>query len=436
MAHHDTHANEGLPHGRHAEVKVQNRTQKFNAFLIQFQVLGNGNGSRLHIDTAIGVSDISSNMPHGADRRQEDVIYSGIGQLLHMAVNKFDRVTGLAYRQFLRQRNCIFIRRIRQKHVVAELRKVGKHHWEQTVNQECIRNANGFLSGVQLTCIAFGQESLRLLVECNVVEHILRKRFLYCILGTKPVMFRFCFFEVGLLECEKCYTICTGHREAGRYTNVVTVEAAESRHNTGVIADTPLQNNVVSDRLIANNLMQVVPHNGVAEACGNICFSGSGCFCRSNGSFNKDRTALSECCGLFCRQGHWSEFANRNIHPGSLFFHKGTGSGCTDFIHHEVFHFPVFQGNVFGVLPANFEDRVYLWVDIGSRLCLSGNFIADNICSEHSSDSGSAGARYTNGKKRNVSIFFEYVLKAGADGVFRVAGSAKVLVVYHSTIPV
>ena len=182
--------------------------------------------------------------------------------------------------------------------------------------------------------------------------------------------------------------------------------------------------------------MQIVPHDRVTETCRDICLACPCGFCRCYGSLDKDRAAFAKLRRILRCQGKRSELTDRDSHTCSLLFHKRAGSCRTDLVHLEISHFPVFQGDKFGILAADLKDSVCLRVPVDSRFCLRCDLIPDRICAHHPSDTFTTGTGDADSCKFHFPETLPDACKSFPYHAFRITGSTEILEINDVSLPV
>ena len=206
---------------------------------------------------------------HRVDGGQEDIIYFLVDELLHMAVNKFDRVAGLPLCGLLSQPDRFLTGGVSQDDIKAQRGKEGICHREEFVDHQRKRHTNGLFVRVAFAGITLQKQFVRLLVEVNIFLN-LRAAAVLCGLSRAVKSHKSAGCIAYRFLCQKSHAIRTtdGKDRADLYA--VAVCGLECRHNAGVVIDTALQNDVLPHRFRTNNFMQIVLYDGVTKACGNI----------------------------------------------------------------------------------------------------------------------------------------------------------------------
>ena len=206
---------------------------------------------------------------HRVDGGQEDIIYFLVDELLHMAVNKFDRVAGLPLCGLLSQPDRFLTGGVSQDDIEAQRGKEGIRHREEFVDHQRKRHTNGLFTWVAFTGITLQKQFVRLLVEVNILLN-LRAAAVVCGLcrAVEAHKLTRCIAHRFLRQQGRAVCTADGKDRADLYA--VAVCGLECRHNAGVVIDTALQNDVLPHRFRTNNFMQIVLYDGVTKACGNI----------------------------------------------------------------------------------------------------------------------------------------------------------------------
>ena len=207
---------------------------------------------------------------HRVDGGQEDIIYFLVDELLHMAVNKFDRVAGLPLCGLLSQPDRFLTGGVSQDDIEAQRGKEGIRHREEFVDHQRKRHTYGLFTWVAFAGITLQKQFVRLLVEVNVLLD-LRAAVVLCILCRAVKSHKSAGCVAHSFLCQQSRTIRTtdGKDRADLYA--VAVCGLECRHNAGVVIDTTLQNDVLTHRFRTNHFMQIVLHDGMTKSCCNIC---------------------------------------------------------------------------------------------------------------------------------------------------------------------
>ena len=206
---------------------------------------------------------------HRVDGGQEDIIYFLVDELLHMAVNKFDRVAGLPLCGLLSQPDRFLTGGVSQDDIEAQRGKEGICHREEFVDHQRKRHTYGLFTWVTFAGVTLQKQFVCLLVEVNVLLDF-RTAAVVCGLcrAVKPdeLTGRIAY---GFL-CQQSRAVCAADGEHRADPDPAAIGRLKSRHNAGVIIDTALQNDVLPHRFRTNNFMQIVLYDGVTKACGNI----------------------------------------------------------------------------------------------------------------------------------------------------------------------
>ena len=107
-------------------------------------------------------------MLHRVDGGQEDIIYFLVDELLHMAVNKFDRVAGLPLCGLLSQPDRFLTGGVSQDDIEAQRGKEGIRHREEFVNHQRKRHTYGLFVRVAFAGVTLQKKFVCLLVEVNL----------------------------------------------------------------------------------------------------------------------------------------------------------------------------------------------------------------------------------------------------------------------------
>ena len=206
---------------------------------------------------------------HRVDGGQEDIIYFLVDELLHMAVNEFDRVAGLPLCGLLSQPDRFLTGGVSQDDIEAQRGKEGIRHREEFVDHQRKRHTYGLFTWVAFAGITLQKQFVRLLVEVNVLLD-LRAAAVVCGLcrAVEAHKLTRCIAHRFLCQQSRAIRATDGKDRADLYA--VAVCGLECRHNAGVVIDTSLQNDVLPHRFRTNNFMQIVLYDGVTKACGNI----------------------------------------------------------------------------------------------------------------------------------------------------------------------
>ena len=213
---------------------------------------------------------------HRVDGGQEDIIYFLVDELLHMAVNKFDRVAGLPLCGLLSQPDRFLTGGVSQDDIEAQRGKEGICHREEFVDHQRKRHTYGLFTRVAFAGIALQKQFVRLLVEVNILLD-LRAAAVLCILcrAVKSHKSAGCVAHSFLCQQSRAIRTTDGKDRADLYA--VAVCGLECRHNAGVVIDTALQNDVLAHRFRTNNFMQIVLYDGVTQPGGDLCLRNAFC---------------------------------------------------------------------------------------------------------------------------------------------------------------
>ena len=322
---------------------------------------------------------------HGVDGGQEDIIYFLVDELLHMAVNKFDRVAGLALCQLLGKPDGLLTGRVGQDYVEPQRSKECVGHGEELVDHQHKGHAHRLFARVAFPRVAFQKQVVGLPVKINVSLG----------LGAAAVLCGLCRavkpdeltgrIAHHFLRQQGC-AVCAADGEHRADPDPAAIGRLKSCHDAGIVIHTALQYDVLSDRFRADHFVQVVLHDGVAQSGRNICLwnaFGSG---RSNSGFNEYRAALAQCGRVLCGQRQLAKFSQRNPHAGGLFLYKRTGTGSADLVHLKIHDFTVLDADVFAILSADLKHGIDFRHPMSSSLGLRSDLIPDSICSDTFAD--------------------------------------------------
>ena len=186
-----------------------------------------------------------------------------------MAVNKFDRVAGLPLCGLLSQPDRFLTGGVSQDDIEAQRGKEGICHREELVDHQRKRHTYGLFTWVTFASVTLQKQFVCLLVEVNILLN-LRTAAVLCVL-CRPVKSHKsagCVAHSFLCQQSRAIRTTDGKDRADLYA--VAVCGLECRHNAGVVIDTALQNDVLPHRFRTNHFMQIVLHDGMTKACGNI----------------------------------------------------------------------------------------------------------------------------------------------------------------------
>ena len=236
------------------KIEIEYRTEQSDALALNVQSFGNGCGCRLHIDTAVVVFHTALFVLHRVDSGQEDIIYFLVDELLHMAVNKFDRVAGLPLCGLLSQPDRFLAGRVGQDDIEAQRGKEGIRHREELVDHQRKRHTYGLFTWVTFASVTLQKQFVRLLIEVNILLN-LRTAAVLCVLrrAVKSHKSAGCIAHSFMCQQSRAIRTTDGKDRADLYA--VTVCGLECRHNAGVVIDTAMQNDVLSHRFRTNNFM-------------------------------------------------------------------------------------------------------------------------------------------------------------------------------------
>ena len=213
---------------------------------------------------------------HRVDGGQEDIIYFLVDELLHMAVNEFDRVAGLPLCGLLSQPDRFLTGGVSQDDIEAQRGKEGICHREEFVDHQRKRHTYGLFTWVTFAGVTLQKQFVCLLVEVNVLLD-LRTAAVLCILCRAVKSHKSARCIAHRFLCQKSHAIRTtdGKDRADLYA--VAVSGLECRHNAGVVIDTALQNDVLPHRFRTNNFMQIVLYDGVTQPGSDLCLRNAFC---------------------------------------------------------------------------------------------------------------------------------------------------------------
>ena len=171
---------------------------------------------------------------HRVDGGQEDIIYFLVDELLHMAVNEFDRVAGLSLCGLLSQPDRFLAGGVSQDDIEAQRGKEGIRHREEFVDHQRKRHTYGLFTWVAFAGITLQKQFVRLLVEVNVLLDLRAAAVLCGLCGaveahklTRCIAHRFL--------CQKSHAICAADGKDRADLHPIAVCGLECRHNAGVI---------------------------------------------------------------------------------------------------------------------------------------------------------------------------------------------------------
>ena len=171
---------------------------------------------------------------HRVDGGQEDIIYFLVDELLHMAVNKFDRVAGLPLCGLLSQPDRFLTGGVSQDDIEAQRGKEGIRHREEFVDHQRKRHTYGLFTWVAFAGITLQKQFVRPLVEVNVLLDLRTAAVLCGLCGaveahklTRCIAHRFL--------CQQSRAICAADGKDRADLYAVAISGLERRHNAGVI---------------------------------------------------------------------------------------------------------------------------------------------------------------------------------------------------------
>ena len=171
---------------------------------------------------------------HRVDGGQEDIIYFLVDELLHMAVNKFDRVAGLSLCGLLSQPDRFLTGGVGQDDIEAQRGKEGIRHREEFVDHQRKRHTYGLFTWVAFAGITLQKQFVRLLVEVNVLLD-LRTAAVVCGLCGAVEAHKLTRCIAHRFLCQKSRAICAADGKDRADLYAVAVCGLERRHNAGVI---------------------------------------------------------------------------------------------------------------------------------------------------------------------------------------------------------
>ena len=208
-------------------------------------------------------------MFHGVDAGQKDIIHLLVDELLHVAIDQLDRVAGLPLCGLLSQPDRFLTGGVSQDDIEAQRGKEGICHREEFVDHQRKRHTYGLFTWVTFASVTLQKQFVCLLVEVNVLLD-LRTAAVLCGLcrAVKSHKSAGCVAHSFLCQQSRAIRTTDGKDRADLYA--VAVCGLECRHDAGIIIHTALQYDMLPDRLGADHLVQIVLHDGVTKACGNI----------------------------------------------------------------------------------------------------------------------------------------------------------------------
>ena len=207
---------------------------------------------------------------HRVDGGQEDIIYFLVDELLHMAVNKFDRVAGLPLCGLLSQPDRFLTGGVSQDDIEAQRGKEGIRHREELVDHQRKRHTYGLFTWVAFTGVTLQKQFVRLLVEVNILLN-LRAAAVLCILCRAVKSHKSAGCVAHSFLCQQGRAVCAADGEHRADPDPAAIGRLKSRHDAGIVIHTALQYDVLSDRFGADHFVQVVLHDGVAQSGRNVC---------------------------------------------------------------------------------------------------------------------------------------------------------------------
>ena len=171
---------------------------------------------------------------HRVDGGQEDIIYFLVDELLHMAVNKFDRVAGLPLCGLLSQPDRFFTGGVSQDDIEAQRGKEGICHREEFVDHQRKRHTYGLFTWVTFASVTLQKQFVCLLVEVNILLN-LRTAAVVCGLCRAVKAHKLTRCIAHRFLCQKSHAICAADGEARAYLHPVAISGLERRHDTRVV---------------------------------------------------------------------------------------------------------------------------------------------------------------------------------------------------------
>ena len=113
--------------------------------------------------------------------------------------------------------------------------------------------------------------------------------------------------------------------------------------------------------------------------------------------FRKPRAACGYRRGIRGFQCCFAEVLNGDIKPRRLIGDKCARAGCAESVHCVIGHDTAAENDDFGILPADFEYRSYIGMDVSCSYCVSGDFVLYHCGVQHSSDELSCTAGSADG---------------------------------------
>ncbi len=287
-----------------------------------------------------------------------------------MAVDELDRIAGLPARVLLRERHDVFGCVRRENHVISELHKELIRKRKESVEHEAARDTHGLLCRVALTAVILKEKLLGARIERTVQGDLLLACFVRLARRTSQVKA----FEGRSLKAgagggfrrHERRAHGTRDRKMRAHGYGVAPKRAERLDNGRVVRHAALKHDVLAHGLRAHNAMQVVAHDGKREARGHVGLART-CGQRGvDGRLDEDGATLAEVHGRRGREREGTVIRDCDAEACRLFLNKGACSRRADLVHLEIDDLPVTQRDVLGVLPADFEDSVYL------RVCVRG----------------------------------------------------------------
>ncbi len=167
----------------------------------------------------------------------------------------------------------------------------------------------------------------------------------------------------------------------------------EGGHHRAVEGGAALEEDMLADPSLAHHAVEVVLHDGIGQAGGQIRGAGAARLEADQVGFHEHGAALAQAHRRRRGQGQPGEFLfDADAQPFRLLFEEAAGAGGARLVHLEVDDGALLQADIFGVLPADLENGIDARVDLRGGARLRGDLVFHLVGAEEIADEVAPGA--------------------------------------------
>ncbi|GAK51069.1 hypothetical protein U14_02311 [Candidatus Moduliflexus flocculans] len=219
-----------------------------------------------------------------------------------------------------------------------------------------------------------------------------------------------------------------GHVMMFRHDDRLADNLLECGNNPSIRGHTALKENLVTDAPVADDAVEIVFDNRIAQSGDEFVHFRALLLVEDEIGFHEHGAAFAEADRRFRAERERAEFAfDADAELFGLFFKERAGSGGAGVVHFEIHDDRLVNADIFGILPADFENRVHFRVNMHGSPRLRRDFVphrvrADEIAGQIAARAGRADADDVNQIGHFASDFFDPF----AHGLNRASGSHQI----------